>query len=101
MESRCYFLRNGKIYKGPFSALGAHLFEQYNIPLHFEKGVDIYDEKTDLEQAPKWLDTEPIELCKHCGKEERFAGEVSNEPERNEWIVRGKFTRILKIKFFG
>lgn len=87
-ESRCHFLRNGKIYKCPFSALGSHFFGKYDIPLRFEEGVDIYDEKIDLGQALKNLDTEPIELCKYCGKEERFAWEVSNNPKGSEWIVR-------------
>ncbi len=87
-ESRCHFLRNGKIYKCPFSALGGHFFEQYGIPLHFEEGVDIYDDSIDLAQALKCLDAEPIELCKYCGKEERFAWAVSNRPECSEWIVK-------------
>lgn len=87
-ESRCHFLRNGKIYKCPFSALGGHFFDQYNIPLHFEEGIDIYDEKMDLEQALKNMDTEPIALCKYCGKEERFVWEVSKNPEREEWLIQ-------------
>lgn len=86
-ESRCHFLRNGKIYKCPFSALGGHFFDYYNIPLHFEEGVDIYDEKLALGQALKKLDTEPIALCEYCGKEERFAWEVSSKPESVEWII--------------
>lgn len=88
-ESRCHFLKNGKIYKCPFSALGSRFFDQYNIPLHFEEGVDIYDPGTDLPQALKCLDIEPIELCRYCGKEERFTWEVSNKPESSEWIVKG------------
>ncbi len=87
-ESRCHFLRNGKIYKCPFSALGGHFFEKYDIPLHFEEGVDIYDESIDLKQALSSLDAEPIELCRYCGKEERFAWSVSNRPESSEWIVK-------------
>lgn len=86
-ESRCHFLRNGKIYKCPFSALGGHFFDKYKIPLHFEEGVDIYDEKCDLGQALKNLDMEPIDLCRYCGKEERFVWGVSNKPERGEWII--------------
>lgn len=87
-ESRCHFLRNGKIYKCPFSALGGHFFNQYSIPLHFEEGIDIYDEKIDLGQALKRLDTEPAELCRYCGREERFAWEISNKPESGEWIIK-------------
>ena len=86
-ESRCRFLRNGKIYKCPFSALGGYFFDHYNIPLHFEEGVDIYDESIDLKQALSSLDSKPIELCRYCGKEERFAWSVSSKPESVEWIV--------------
>lgn len=87
-ESSCHFLRNGKIYKCPFSALGGYFFDWYGIPLHFEEGIDIYDEKTDLEQELKCLDEQPIELCRYCGREERFAWGVSHKPEREEWIIR-------------
>lgn len=87
-ESRCHFLRNGKIYKCPFSALGGRFFEQYNIPIHFEEGMDLYDESIDWGQALKLLDAEPIELCRYCGKEERFTWAVSDKPERNEWIIK-------------
>lgn len=87
-ESRCHFLRNGKIYKCPFSALGGYFFDQYGIQLHFEEGIDIYDGKTDLGQALKCLDEKPIELCRYCGREERFAWGVSHKPERGEWIIR-------------
>ena len=86
-ESRCHFLRNGKIYKCPFSALGNYFFNRYNIPLHFEEGIDIYDESIDLPKALQKLDTEPIELCKYCGEEERFTWEVSNKPKSSEWTI--------------
>lgn len=87
-ESHCHFLRNGKIYKCPFSALGGHFFEKYNIPLHFEEGINIYDESIDLGLALRSLDTEPINLCRHCAKEERFTWGVSNKPESDEWLVK-------------
>lgn len=89
-ESGCRFLRNGKIYKCPFSALGSYFFEYYNIPLHFEEGVDIYDEAIDWEHALNSLGAEPIELCRYCGKEERFTWEVSNKPACSEWIVKAE-----------
>lgn len=88
-ENGCRFLRDGKIYKCPFSALGSYFFAQYHIPLHFEEGVDIYDETIDLEHALNSLNTDPIELCRYCGKEERFAWEISNKPASSEWIVSG------------
>lgn len=86
-ESRCHFLRNGKIYKCPFSALGGYFFEKYDIPLRFEEGIDIYDEEIELGQALKALDTKPITLCGYCGKEESFAWKASDKPESEDWIV--------------
>lgn len=88
-ESGCRFLRDGKIYKCPFSALGSYFFAQYHIPLHFEEGVDIYDETIDLAHVLNSLNIEPIELCRYCGKEERFAWEISNKPASSEWIISG------------
>ncbi len=88
-EFRCHFLRNGIIYKCPFSALGNHFFTRYEIPLHFEEGVDIYDDKTDLHKALQALDTDPIEQCRYCGREERFSWEVSMQPESSEWLIDG------------
>lgn len=84
-EARCHFLRNGKIYKCPFSALGSYFFDKYAIPLHFEEGIDIYDETNDLRKALQTLDTDPIGQCNYCGEEERFSWEVSNTPECGEW----------------
>ncbi|MDE7204839.1 MAG: radical SAM protein [Lachnospiraceae bacterium] len=86
-ERECYFLRKGKIYKCPFSALGNYFFEQYKIPLHFEEGIDIYDENIDLREALQRIETEPIEQCRYCGTEERFRWEVSNQPEVGEWLI--------------
>lgn len=86
-ESGCHFLRAGRIYKCPFSALGNHFFEQYDIPLHFEEGIEIYNEGIDLDKALKELEAEPVELCRYCGKEERFQWEVSNHPKAVEWLI--------------
>lgn len=91
-ESWCRFLRNGKIYKCPFSALGSYFFDKYDIPLHFEEGIDIYDEENDLRQALQKLSTEPVEQCKYCGEEERFSWEISNTPECGEWIIGESIT---------
>ncbi|MCX4377077.1 MAG: radical SAM protein [Lachnospiraceae bacterium] len=86
-ESRCHFLRNGKIYKCPFSALGNHYFDYYEIPLHFEEGIDICSEAVDWALAVKMLDETPVEQCKFCGKEERFPWEVSINPRKEEWLI--------------
>ena len=86
-ESGCHFLRAGRIYKCPFSALGNRFFEQYEIPLHFEEGIEIYNEGIDLDKALKELEAEPVKLCRYCGKEERFQWEVSNHPKADEWLI--------------
>lgn len=88
-ESECHFLRNGKIYKCPFSAMGNYFFDKYRIPLHFEEGVDIYDETNDLQRALRILDTKPVRQCNYCGEEEQIPWEISNTPECSEWIVNG------------
>lgn len=86
-ESTCQFLRNGKIYKCPFSALGNYFFDYYSIPLHFEEGIDIYKEGVDWEKLPHNLRNISIELCKYCGTEERFDWAVSTHPQKEEWLI--------------
>lgn len=67
------FERDGKIYKCPFSALGNYFFDKYDIPLHFEEGIDIYSENVEWGSLSGSMRDEPIELCRYCGTEERFA----------------------------
>lgn len=86
-ENTCQFLRDGKIYKCPFSALGNYYFDFYNISLHFEEGVDIFDEKVNWERTIKKLRECPIEQCKYCGSEERFEWTVSGRPQKEEWLI--------------
>lgn len=86
-ENRCHFLREGKIYKCPFSALGNYFFEYYDIPLRFNGGIDIYNEKNDWEEIINNLEEVPVEQCRFCGAEERFAWAVSLKPEKEEWII--------------
>lgn len=86
-ESTCQFLRDGKIYKCPFSALGNYFFDYYSIPLHFEEGIDIYKEGVDWEKLSHNLRNIPIELCKYCGTEERFDWAVSTHPQKEEWLI--------------
>lgn len=86
-EYKCQFLREGKIYKCPFSALGNYFFQYYNIPLKFDEGYDIFDENINWEYLAKNIRKEPIELCRFCGKEERFKWEISNNPDKNEWLI--------------
>lgn len=86
-ERTCQFLRNGKIYKCPFSALGNYFFDYYGIPLHFEEGIDIYRDDIDWEEMPGKLREMPVELCRYCGSEERFAWEISRNPQKEEWLI--------------
>lgn len=86
-ESRCHFLRKGRIYKCPFSALGNHFFEYYGMSFHFEEGIDIYNEENNWKEIIDNLDRRPVEQCRLCGVEERFPWEVSVQPEREEWMI--------------
>ncbi len=87
-ESQCQFLREGKIYKCPFSALGNVFFEYYSIPLSFDEGVDIYDCGLNWKEYADNVRAMPIEQCKYCGAEERFCWEISNNPQKEEWMVK-------------
>ena len=86
-EHKCQFLRDGKIYKCPFSALGNHFFDYYDIPFHFDEGIDIYNEDMDWKETICNLREKPIEMCRYCGAEERFAWEVSTHPQKEDWLV--------------
>ncbi len=86
-QHTCQFLRDGKIYKCPFSALGNYFFDYYNIPLHFEEGIDIYRKDINWEELPNNLRKMPIESCRYCGSEERFAWEISRYPKKEEWLI--------------
>lgn len=86
-ENKCHFLREGKVYKCPFSALGNYFFGHYDIPLHFEEGVDIYNKENNWEEIIDNLDRKPVEQCKFCGVEERFPWAVSTQPAKEEWMI--------------
>lgn len=86
-QHTCQFLRDGKIYKCPFSALGNFFFDYYHIPLHFEEGIDIYSKDINWEELPNNLRKIPIELCRYCGPEERFVWEISRYPQKEEWLI--------------
>lgn len=86
-ESQCQFLRDGKIYKCPFSALGNYFFKHYKIPICLHGGIDIYDNTLDWKEEIQKLCNEPIDACRYCGKEERFAWERSDNPLREEWLI--------------
>lgn len=82
----CQFLRNGKIYKCPFSALHSKLYECFGILGTIDTGVDLYQD-IDWKQELKKLFDEPIELCKYCGKEVRFEWECHKTISKEDWLV--------------
>jgi len=86
-ESKCQFLRDGKLYKCPFSVLGNFFFEHYNIPICFHEGIDIYDKELDWKKEIGKLCNEPIDACRYCGTEERFSWERSDTPIKEEWLI--------------
>lgn len=86
-ESKCQFLREGRLYKCPFAALGNTFFEHYNIPICLHEGIDIYDSALEWEEEIRKLCNEPIDACKYCGKEERFSWKRSDCPLMGEWLI--------------
>lgn len=87
-EHICHFLRNGKIYKCPFEALGNRLFEQYNLGIRLNGGVDIYDEKLDWNALVDALSNAPVDACRYCGIEEKIEWGVTNSPTLEDWVVK-------------
>lgn len=86
-ENKCHFLREGKIYKCPFSALGNYFFKYYDIPLYFDEGINIYNEQNDWKSIIDNLEKEPVRQCRFCGAEERFLWAVSTKPAKEEWMI--------------
>lgn len=82
----CQFLRQGKIYKCPFSALNNHFFDYFGLPEKEDTGIDIY---SDIEwgSALKKLYDEPIEICKYCGEEERFQWQSNKHVCKEDWVI--------------
>lgn len=87
-ESKCQFLREGKLYKCPFSALGNKFFENYKIPVSLCEGIDIYDDALEWKEEIRKLCSKPIDACRYCGEEERFSWERSNTPVKEEWMIQ-------------
>lgn len=86
-ESKCQFLREGRLYKCPFSVLGNYFFEHYKLPIYFHEGIDIYDKTLDWKEEIRKLCNEPIDACRFCGSEERFPWERSDNPNKKEWLI--------------
>lgn len=90
LQNDCVFLRNGKLYKCPFEALGNKFFEHFQFDIRLQGGVDIYDEGLDWKELVYGLEKEPVNACRYCGKGEWFSWEYSNNPAADEWIVKNK-----------
>ena len=86
-ESRCHFMRNGKLYKCPFEALGNKLFTHYNMDIRIEGGIDLYQENLDWKKVVYDLHNNPVDACRYCGKEERIEWCIANTPQMEDWII--------------
>lgn len=86
-ENGCHFMRQGKIYKCPFEALGNKFFLHFNIDARIEGGIDIYQDELDWQQVVNILNNEPVDACKYCGVEERIEWRVANNPVIEDWII--------------
>ncbi len=86
-ESRCHFLRNGKIYKCPFEALGNRLFEYYSIDISLSGGINIYDECLEWEKMIDDLSHNAVAACRYCGIEEKITWCATNAPVLEDWVV--------------
>lgn len=86
-ENQCHFFRYGKLYKCPFEALANNFFSHYGIDIHFDGGINIYDEDVDWEDVVRRLRDEPVDSCRYCGVEEKIEWRVENNPQIEDWIV--------------
>lgn len=86
-EHECHFFRYGKLYKCPFEALGNRLFTHYNIDVHFDGGIDIYDERLDWNWVVEQMENRPVDACRYCGKEVRVDWACNQTPVLADWIL--------------
>lgn len=86
-QSNCHFIRDGKLYKCPFSALANTLFNHYDLPIRFNGGIDIYDKDLVWKDVAYDLEEKCIDECRYCGPEETFSWEVQSNPEIADWII--------------
>ena len=88
VSKNCFFLREGKLYKCAPEALINRFYETYDIPLRFNTGIDIYDERIDWEKVITVMYEHPVSLCRYCAEElESFEWGVANPPKLEDWIV--------------
>lgn len=86
-ENTCHFLRQGRIYKCPFEALGNKFFSHFNLNIRLSGGVDIYQDDLDWRVVANNLCNKPVDACRYCGKEERIEWKNGTEPVIEDWIV--------------
>ncbi len=86
-QATCHFLRDGRIYKCPFSALVPYLFKYYGLNYDITEGYDIYDKNLNWQYLAKLLMNNPIDACKYCGDEERFKWEIKQKSELSDWTI--------------
>lgn len=90
LQNDCNFLRNGRIYKCPFEALGNRFFEHFRLDIRLAGGVDIYADDLDWQEVTDKLENKPVDACRYCGKGEWFPWEYSNHPTAEEWLVENE-----------
>lgn len=86
-ENRCHFMRQGKIYKCPFEALGNKLFSHFHVDAKIEGGIDIYNPDLNWVQVVGSLHNDPVDACRYCGMEERIEWRIANNPVIEDWII--------------
>lgn len=86
-ENKCHFLREGKIYKCPFEALGNVFFEHFGLNIRFDGGTNIYDDKLDWRKFIDKLYNEPIDACRYCGNEVKIEWGVTSNPILEDWTI--------------
>lgn len=90
LQYGCNFLRDGKLYKCPFEALGNKFFEFFQLDIRLCGGVDIYNKELDWEKLVYSYEHEPVDACKYCGEGEWFSWESSSSPIVDDWVVKSK-----------
>lgn len=87
LQDGCNLLRDGKLYKCPFEALGNRFFEHFQLDIRLQGGADIYDKELDWKRLIDIYENEPVDACRYCVKGEWFPWEYSNTPTADDWIV--------------
>lgn len=87
LQGGCNFLRNGKLYKCPFEALGNRFFEHFQLDIRLQGGVDIYDKGLNWQELIYNYENEPVDACRYCGIGEWFPWENSGNPTIDDWVL--------------